>query len=75
VERLGFEKTLEGLHEDRLGFVILKQGELELMLQSRASLQNDVPPIASGAHRAVLASATLRSGGWAARQCAAVRTP
>jgi uncharacterized glyoxalase superfamily protein PhnB len=54
VDRLGFARTLEVPHEDRLGFVILKRGEVELMLQSRASLQKDVPPIADGAHRAVL---------------------
>jgi catechol 2,3-dioxygenase-like lactoylglutathione lyase family enzyme len=54
VDRLGFEKTVEVVHEDRLGFVILKRGPLELMLQSRASLQADVAPIAAGAHRAVL---------------------
>jgi len=54
VDRLGFEKTVEVPHEDRLGFVIIQRGDLELMLQSRASLQKDVPPIADGAHRAVL---------------------
>ena len=54
VDRLGFEKTVEVPHEDRLGFVILKRGALELMLQSRASLQTDVPPLAEGPHRSVL---------------------
>jgi uncharacterized glyoxalase superfamily protein PhnB len=54
VDRLGFTRTLEVPHEDRLGFVILKRGEVELMLQSRASLEKDVPPIADGVHRAVL---------------------
>jgi uncharacterized glyoxalase superfamily protein PhnB len=54
VDRLGFEKTVEVPEGERLGFVILKRGELELMLQSRASLQKDVPAIADGAHRAVL---------------------
>ena len=53
-DRLGFEKTVEVPHEGRLGFVILKKGALELMLQSRPSLQGDVPPIADGPHRTVL---------------------
>jgi uncharacterized glyoxalase superfamily protein PhnB len=54
VDRLGFARTVEVPHGDRLGFVILKRGDVELMLQSRASLQQDVPPIADGAYRAVL---------------------
>jgi hypothetical protein len=54
VERLGFEKTVEVPHEGRLGFVILKRGNAELMLQSRASLKGDVPAIAEGAHRSVV---------------------
>jgi catechol 2,3-dioxygenase-like lactoylglutathione lyase family enzyme len=54
VDRLGFEKTVEVPEGDRLGFVILKHGTVELMLQSRASLLKDVPQVASGAHRATL---------------------
>jgi uncharacterized glyoxalase superfamily protein PhnB len=54
VDCLGFEKTVEVPEGDRLGFVILKRGALELMLQSRASLAKDVPAVADGAHRAVL---------------------
>jgi catechol 2,3-dioxygenase-like lactoylglutathione lyase family enzyme len=54
VDRLGFEKTVEVPEGDRLGFVILRRGPLELMLQSRASLEKDVAPIAEGNHRAVL---------------------
>jgi uncharacterized glyoxalase superfamily protein PhnB len=54
VDRLGFQKTVEVPEGERLGFVILKRGELELMLQSRASVQKDVPAIADGPHRAVL---------------------
>jgi uncharacterized glyoxalase superfamily protein PhnB len=58
-QRLGFEKTVEvpldeASGDAKLGFVILKRGNLELMLQSRASLARDVPAIASGEHRAVL---------------------
>lgn len=54
VDRLGFEKTVEVPHEDRIGFAILRRGELELMLQSRASLQADVPQLGDEPHRAVL---------------------
>ena len=54
VDRLGFEKRVEVPHGDGVGFVILARGDLELMLQSRASLAADVAPIAEGAHRAVL---------------------
>lgn len=54
VNRLGFEKTVEVPHGDTVGFVIVKSGAVEIMLQSRASLADDVPPIAPGPHRAVL---------------------
>lgn len=54
VDRLGFAKTVEVPHESGLGFVILKRGEIELMLQSRASLRGDVAALAEDAHRAVL---------------------
>jgi catechol 2,3-dioxygenase-like lactoylglutathione lyase family enzyme len=54
VDLLGFEKTVEVPEGDRLGFVILKHGEVELMLQSRASLKKDMPQVAGGAHRAML---------------------
>jgi uncharacterized glyoxalase superfamily protein PhnB len=49
VDRLGFQKTVEVPDGDRLGFVILKREEVELMLQSRASLDKDVPPLSAGA--------------------------
>jgi uncharacterized glyoxalase superfamily protein PhnB len=54
IERLGFEKTVEVPHDNRLGFVILKLGKVELMLQTRASLAADVAPLALGQHSAVL---------------------
>jgi uncharacterized glyoxalase superfamily protein PhnB len=54
VERVGFTKILDAPEGDRLGFVILQHGKVELMLQSRASVLKDVPAIASGAHRTVL---------------------
>jgi len=39
---LGFEKTVEVKHGDRVGFVILVHAERELMLQTRASLNDDL---------------------------------
>lgn len=54
VDRLGFEKTVEVPHGDRLGFAILVRGGLELMLQTRASVADDVPSLAAGPHGSVL---------------------
>jgi len=54
VDRLGFTKTVEVPDGDRLGFVILNLGPIELMLQSRASVQGDVAAIADGPYRSVL---------------------
>ena len=54
LDRLGFEKTVEVPDGARLGFVILKHGAVEVMLQSRASLAKDVPEIAEGEHRSIL---------------------
>jgi len=54
VERLGFEKITEVPDGERLGFVILQLGKLELMLQSKASLRKDVAPLAEGSYRTVL---------------------
>ncbi|NUP13991.1 MAG: VOC family protein [Polyangiaceae bacterium] len=45
VERLGFEQTVSVPEGDKIGFVILKRGEVELMLQSRASLAKDIEPL------------------------------
>lgn len=46
VERLGFEKTMEVPHGDRLGFVILARNGLEIMYQSVESVRADIPPLA-----------------------------
>jgi len=46
-ERFGFAKTVEVPDGDRLGFVILQKGDLELMYQSYASARKDAPAIAS----------------------------
>jgi uncharacterized glyoxalase superfamily protein PhnB len=53
VDRIGFEKKVEVPEGDRLGFVILARDEVELMLQSRASLAKDVPQL-RGPHGTVL---------------------
>jgi len=53
-ERLGFacvEKVPEG---DRLGFVILVKDAVTVMYQTRASVKNDVPALASDAYRSAL---------------------
>lgn len=54
VERLGFEKAVDVPHGDKLGFVILKRGGLELMMQSRASVADDIAPLAGDSFRAAL---------------------
>jgi hypothetical protein len=54
VKRLGFKKTIEVPDGDRLGFVILQQGNVEVMLQSRASVAKDVPALVDDAYRSVL---------------------
>ena len=46
VELLGFEKTVELPHGERLGFVILAKGPVEIMYQSVESVRADVPPLA-----------------------------
>lgn len=58
-EGLGFEITATVPHEDRMGFAMLQAGDVELMYQSRASIEADLG--ASGAPAglgAELASAT-----------------
>lgn len=44
-EHLGFIKTVEVPEDDRLGFVILQQGNVELMYQTYASVSKDLPQI------------------------------
>lgn len=46
-ERLGFSRTVEVPAGDRLGFVILASGNVEIMYQSMASIAEDVPGMAS----------------------------
>jgi catechol 2,3-dioxygenase-like lactoylglutathione lyase family enzyme len=54
VDRLGFKKSVEVPHAGGLGFVILKRDDIELMLQTRASLAEDIAPFGKETYRAVL---------------------
>src|ERR1700755_1124753 len=54
VDRLGFTRATEVPHGDALGFVILQHRDTELMLQSRASVAEDVAPLATDAYRTAL---------------------
>jgi len=45
-ERLGFTRTAELPEGDRLGFVILEKEGVQLMYQTRKSVENDLPPAA-----------------------------
>ncbi|AUX26901.1 uncharacterized protein SOCEGT47_074710 [Sorangium cellulosum] len=44
-ETLGFQIVVNIRHEDKIGFVIMVLNGVEVMLQSRASLQADVPAV------------------------------
>jgi uncharacterized glyoxalase superfamily protein PhnB len=48
VERLGFAKTVEVPDGSSLGFVILAKDGVEIMYQSRASVEKDIPALARG---------------------------
>jgi uncharacterized glyoxalase superfamily protein PhnB len=50
VGRLGFQKAVEVPHGDRLGFVLLTHEGVEVMLQTWASLGEDVPAVAALPH-------------------------
>lgn len=54
VERLGFEKKMDLPHEGALGFVILARGDVELMLQSEASLGADIQAVPRDGYQAFL---------------------
>jgi uncharacterized glyoxalase superfamily protein PhnB len=47
VQHLGFIKTVEVPDGDKLAFVILQQGTAEVMYQSFASVEKDLPAMAS----------------------------
>ena len=46
-EHLGFIKTVEVPEGDRLAFVILQQGNVEVMYQTYASVEKDLPAISA----------------------------
>ena len=46
-ERLGFTRTVEVPEGDRLGFVILVKDGVEVMYQTWASIEHDVPGVAA----------------------------
>jgi uncharacterized glyoxalase superfamily protein PhnB len=41
--RLGFAKTIEVPHGDKLGFVAFQKGDVEVMYQTHASVESDAP--------------------------------
>lgn len=45
-DRLGFEVTASVPHEETVGFAILRKGGVEVMYQSRASVEADIPVLA-----------------------------
>ncbi|HJU65283.1 MAG TPA: VOC family protein [Gemmatimonadaceae bacterium] len=49
VDRLGFKKTVEVPEGDKLGFVILEKDNVEIMYQSRASIEGDIPALGRNA--------------------------
>ncbi len=53
-KRLGFQAVAEVPHGDALGFVILQQGPVELMIQTRASVAEDNPATAQRASHVAL---------------------
>lgn len=46
-DRLGFAVVAEVAEGDRLGFVLLVRDGVQLMYQTRASVENDIAPLAS----------------------------
>jgi hypothetical protein len=51
VEGLGFTKTAEAPEGDKLGFVILERDGVEVMCQTYASVDKDMPAIAAGVRK------------------------
>jgi len=45
IDRLGFEKTVEVPEGSRLGFVILQKDDVEVMYQTRESVEKDIPTL------------------------------
>jgi uncharacterized glyoxalase superfamily protein PhnB len=44
IDRLGFVKTIEVPHGEKLGFVAFQKGDVEVMYQTYASVEHDAPP-------------------------------
>jgi uncharacterized glyoxalase superfamily protein PhnB len=53
-ETLGYERRVEVPHEGALGFALLENGAGEIMLQTRASLEGDLPLVAARSPSALL---------------------
>jgi hypothetical protein len=51
VTRLGFGKTAEVPHGDKLGFVILERDGIQVMYQTRESVAADIPPLGDSPQR------------------------
>ena len=51
VDKLGFRKAAEVPHGSALGFVILERDGIEVMYQTKASVADDVPPLANAPMR------------------------
>jgi uncharacterized glyoxalase superfamily protein PhnB len=51
VTRLGFQKTAEVPEGNKLGFVILQKGNVEVMYQTYASVDKDMPSIAQAVRK------------------------
>ena len=47
VDRLGFAKAVEVPEGNRLGFVILEKNGVEIMYQTRQSIEADIPDLAN----------------------------
>lgn len=45
MERLGFDRVADVTHEGRYAFVVLTKGSVEVMLQTRASITEDMPAL------------------------------
>lgn len=58
-ERLGFELTAEVPEGDRPGFVILEKGPVQVMYQTRASVESDVPELADTPMRGTVLFVTV----------------
>lgn len=46
LDRLGFQVVSETPEGNRLGFVILQRGDIQIMMQTRASMEADIPAMA-----------------------------